>query len=306
MKLLKYIKWRACINVDTTGCPLYFRWEKGKDFVMTLYVSDLDGTLLTNNGILSEYSRNSLKNMIGKGLMFTTATARSLSAKKLLKGSGITLLGVHLNGVLIYDYGNEKYVNSISFDIETARKVQDILVKYDRMSFVYFYDDGEIVVKFEKITNKVEQEFFDKRKHGDYKNFSQIPKINLKDSDTVIYFTMVDEYERLEPIYNEISKINGAKAVLYLDNYSNLYFLEVFSSNANKANGVQYIKNYYKADKIIAFGDNLNDIEMLELSDKAIVVEDAVDKVKEFADEIIGKSYEDGVVKYLEKLESYN
>lgn len=273
---------------------------------MTLYVSDLDGTLLSKNAALSDYSKKSLKSMIDKGLMFTTATARSASTNEILKGSGVKLLGVQLNGVLIYDYGNNKYVHSVAFDIDVARKIQEVLVKYDRMSFVYFYDNGEIVVEFEKITNQIEQEFFDKRKDKDYKNFSQISKIVFKDDDIVIYFTMIDKYERLKPIYNDISTIQGAKAVLYSDNYSDLYFLEVFSSNANKSNGVKYIKDYYKADKVVAFGDNINDIEMLQLSDKAIAVENAVERLKDIADEIIGKSYEDGVVKYLEKNAIYD
>lgn len=268
---------------------------------MVLYVSDLDGTLLNKNAVLSDYSRKRLKYMIDKGLMFTVATARSESARQILEGTGINLLGVQLNGVLIYDYGNNIYVHSTAFDINTARKVQNVLVKYNRMSFVYFYDNGGICVEFEKITNDIEQAFFDKRKDKDYKSFAQKEKIIFKDTDEIIYFTMVDEYERLKPIYDEICTLKGAKAVLYSDNYSNLYFLEVFSSNANKANGVKYIKEYYKADKVIAFGDNVNDIEMLKESDKAVVVDDGVEKVKEYADIIIGKSYEDSVVKYLEK-----
>lgn len=272
---------------------------------MILYVSDLDGTLLTENGTLSDYSKNSLKNMIDKGLMFTTATARSASSQEILQGSGINLLGVQLNGVLIYDYYKKQYVHSTSFDITAARKVQEILVKYDRMPFVYFYDNGDLVVEYEKIANKIEEDFFNKRKY-DYKSFSQMTKIIFKESDIVIYFTMIDTYERLKPIYDDISKIQGAKAVLYSDNYSDLYFLEIFSSNASKANGVKYIKNYYKADKVIAFGDNINDIEMMKSADKAIAVENAVQEVKNIADEIIGEGYQDGVVKYLEKNAKYN
>ena len=43
-----------------------------------LYVSDLDGTLITRNERISEYNLGILNALIGRGLLFTYATARSL------------------------------------------------------------------------------------------------------------------------------------------------------------------------------------------------------------------------------------
>ena len=147
--------------------------------------------------------------------------------------------------------------------------------------------------------NEVERNFFNARKDQDYKSFRQVDNIRANESDRIIYFTMVDEYERLKPIYEEIKKLPKAKPTLYSDNYSDLYFLEVFSADATKASGVLKLKEMLKADKVIAFGDNLNDIDMLRVSDVGVAVGDCVEAVKEYADIIIGKSYEDGVAEYL-------
>ena len=44
----------------------------------TLYVSDLDGTLLNSDVKISENSKNIINTLIDKGMNFTVATARSL------------------------------------------------------------------------------------------------------------------------------------------------------------------------------------------------------------------------------------
>ncbi len=54
-----------------------------------------------------------------------------------------------------------------------------------------------------------------------------------------------------------------------------------------------------KVDEIIAFGDDYADIGMLELCGKGIAMGNAINEVKEKADEIIGSNDEDGIAEYL-------
>lgn len=266
----------------------------------TLYISDLDGTLLDKNARLSDRSAEIIGGLIERGLLFTAATARSLSSLEILEKLGICLPCVQLNGVLTYDFSKGEYTGCIPILPEDARSVIKVLRKHDRMSFVYKADPQYgIHVEFEKLSNDVEREFFNARKDKDYKSFSQTEEITVSDDDRVIYFTMVDRREKLLPIHEELKSIAGIRSTLYSDNYSDLYFLEVFSSMATKAAGMRKIKEQIGADRVVAFGDNLNDIEMLRCADLGIAVGDAVEQTKEAADLIIGNSFEDGVAKYL-------
>ena len=266
----------------------------------TLYVSDLDGTLLNKQAQLSEASRSILCPLIDDGMLFTVATARSQSAIRYLQQMNIAIPSVHLNGVLMYDYSRRQYIGCIPMDTQTSLEVIRILKAFDRMSFVYKFDsDCGINVEFERLSNEVERNFFEVRKNDDYKSFRQTSEISVSDDDKVIYFTMVDTYERLHPIYAEIQKLPRAKATLYSDNYSDMYFLEVFSSAATKAAGVLRLRQMLGADRVVAFGDNLNDLEMLRAADCGIAVGDAVQTVRQQADKVIGNSYEDGVALYL-------
>lgn len=266
----------------------------------TLYISDLDGTLLNKNACLSVRSAELIKKLVSQGVLFSVATARSQSAVKILEQLGINIPSIHLNGVLMYDFKKRKYIDCTPMDTETALKIIEILRSFDRMSFIYKFDsDCGINVEFEKLSNDVERAFFNARRNSDYKSFRRIDNITVNDEEKAIYFTMVDEYNRLYPIYTEIKKLNGAKPTLYRDNYSDMYFLEVFSSNATKAAGVRKLKKLLNAERVVAFGDNLNDLEMLKDADVGVAVGDSVDEVKRQADIVIGNSYEDGVAEYL-------
>ena len=266
----------------------------------TLYVSDLDGTLLDRQARLTPTSRTIIRRCIEEGMLFTVATARSQSAIGYLEQLGVCIPSVHLNGVLLYDHSRRQYIDCVPMDTDTSLAVIRILKDFDRMSFVYKFDsDCGINVEFERLSNDVERRFFEARRNNDYKSFRQTKEITVSDEDRVIYFTMVDTYERLHPICTAIQQLAGAKATLYSDNYSSMYFLEVFSRAATKASGVGKLKKLLGVDRVVTFGDNLNDLEMMRLADCGIAVGDAVAAVREQADEIIGNSYEDGVAAYL-------
>ena len=269
----------------------------------TLYISDLDGTLLNKKARLSQRSRNIIRGLIEQGLLFSVATARSQSAVNYLQQLAVNVPSVHLNGVLLYDNRRHQYIDCTPMDTATANEIIRILKSFDRMSFVYKFDsDCGINVEFERLSNEVERNFFEVRKDSDYKSFRQVDAITVSEDEKAIYFTMVDRYERLLPIYEAIRHLSGAKPTLYRDNYTEMYFLEVFSSRATKAAGVMKLKELVHADRIVAFGDNLNDLEMLREADVGVAVGDAVEEVRQQADLVIGNSDADGVARYLEEV----
>ena len=108
-----------------------------------LFISDLDGTLLNDNAMLSNFSLKNLNALIEKGLQFTVASARSVIAmQKILKGLKIKLPVIEFNGAFLSDLRTGKHVivNEINPEI-----------KYDLLNDNY---DTELVEK--KVKKRVE------------------------------------------------------------------------------------------------------------------------------------------------------
>lgn len=76
--------------------------------------------------------------------------------------------------------------------------------------------------------------------------------------------------------------------------------VDIIPSNSGKGKGIEAILEYYGIDKSesMAFGDGGNDIEMLQTVGTGVAMGNALDHVKEVADEICGTSAEDGIYHY--------
>ena len=69
----------------------------------------------------------------------------------------------------------------------------------------------------------------------------------------------------------------------------------------SKANAIKQLKALLHCDKLIAFGDGKNDIDMFELADESYAVQNACEDLKQRATAIIESNDDDGVAKWLER-----
>ena len=90
----------------------------------------------------------------------------------------------------------------------------------------------------------------------------------------------------------------------YSDVYEeDLWYMEVFDATASKYHAVQYLRERYDFDKVVAFGDNLNDIPLFRASDVRYAVENAKDELKAMADAVIESNEQNGVVRQIQRIE---
>ncbi len=260
----------------------------------TLFITDLDGTLLGDGAKLSDFTRETINRLIDGGMAFTLATARSYgSAGEVTKGLKTSAPAVLMNGVFLYELENKKTVNVFRYEKGVAEKVIDAFRAEGLDPNVYSYTD-DIDIQFGKNSTEYEIDFFEHRKNY-FKVYSTVENYNC---DNVIYINRVIHFDVLRRIADRGEKIDGVDYVLYSDNYSDYYFLEVFSDKANKKAGIELLRKM-GYDRIVAFGDNYNDLGMFEAADLSVAVENACDDVKNAADIVIGKNSEDGVAKFL-------
>ena len=264
----------------------------------TLYVSDLDGTLLHSDEKTSEYTNAVINRLTENGMIFSYATARSLiTAKKATKGIHAKIPLIVYNGAFIMDNKTEEILIANYFD-QSVNGLLDQLNANEIYPLVYAYINGKEKFSFvPKLCTSGLQRFLDKRK-GDIRTNIVRTTDELKLGD-VFYIVCVDETEKLQPIYDQYK--DRFHCVFHADIYTNDQWLEIMPKAASKSNAIKQLKTFLGCDRIVAFGDGKNDIDMFELADESYAVANAHEDLKKHATAIIGSNDEDGVAKWLEQ-----
>lgn len=273
----------------------------------TLFVSDLDGTLLNPNARLSERTEKVLNSLISDGLLFSVASARSIiSAGDILDNVRFTLPGIFMNGVLFCDIQTKQTLDYVTIDSKVVQRMIDIFYSFNRPPTVFTFNGAnyngkystDICVKSGELKHDGDREFYENRKN---KYTSYYITENF-DTENVIYMNGLDDFDTMKLICDRISEINGVSCELYMDIYTKMWLLECHAAEATKAKRALQLKEMLGADHLTAFGDNYNDIELLKCADTAVVVDNAPSEVKKYADVIIPSNENDGVAGYLSRI----
>lgn len=267
----------------------------------TLYISDLDGTLLQPNVELSITTKKALNELIEQGILFSIATARTIaSVETILKDVAINMPIVLMNGVCVYDLNTKQYVKVEAFSPNSTHLLLTIIQRYHLKGFAYIIKNGKLSTYYQELSTKALRDFYEERVNKYNKTFTQIDDFFSLEKEPLIYFSTIGTKDFLEPIHAIMKEIVDLNCVFYKDNYStDLWYLEIFSNRASKYHAVEFLRNHYNIDHIVCFGDNRNDLPLFEASDQKFAVANAVDELKEKADLIIGSNLEDGVARWL-------
>ncbi len=273
----------------------------------TLYITDLDGTLLNSDAELSEKSKHMISQAINKDVLFTVATARTFATVlQMFKDVNINLPLVLMNGVMIYDPVRKGIISSHSISIESIEKVFSVYRKYEILPLVYRQKNDYLEIEYYSTDNIHQMKYVNKRTEASGKKFIYSSDFTAEGKGEVIYVVTLDTYDKLLPLYEDLKKISGISCVFYRDNYTDCYFLEIFAEGVSKASAMLEVKHITGVDKIIAFGDNLNDIEMFKAADEAYAVENACSELKSYSTGVIGCNDNDSVAEYILKFAEKN
>ncbi len=268
-----------------------------------LYISDLDGTLLHSDQTLSQYEIEKIKEFSEKGILFTVATARSMITGKMLLGDlPFSAPLVLMNGVFVYDMANEKVVKFFPIEERPYKEVLSIFRSLNLHPNVFSFDGEKMTIRCEGVDTNAMQWFFDTRKEMLDGRFYEVEDLeNLPKNEKPVYFNFFAPKEMLDEADKRLKNVKGINYAFYPDQYTNGWLMEIFSSDASKSGAMNYIKEFLGATETVAFGDNLNDLQMLNAADRAVVVHNAVEEVKKIAHIIIGENNDDSVIKFIAK-----
>lgn len=269
----------------------------------TLYVTDLDGTLMRDDKIISNESVAILNRLLSEGIFLTYATARSLSsAAEITRNISFNLPVIIRNGTILADPQSGREIE-ISMFGEELEQIKQVLADNTIPGFTtaYFGSD-EVKLCLTGRMNKGFQDYL--------QNHSADRRIHMVDTEDQLYegetcyFTFIAPKNELQPLYERVKRIEGISCVFQQDKYRPEYWLELCPGNATKASAIQRVKQLCGCRRVIVFGDSVNDISMFQMADEAYATKNAIDELKEIATGIIESNNADGVAKWLEAYSS--
>lgn len=274
----------------------------------TLFVSDLDGTLLTAKETVSEYSMRLLNELIDEdGVLFTYATARSLnSAAKAVWGLRQNLPVILYNGAIVMEPWNGNKLYNSHFTGTVRADIRRILHEYDVWPLVYSFLGNKERVSWLRGRETEGMKRYLSRRAGD-------PRLNPVDSpdelkdDEIFYYTYIDAKERTDVLHAVFEKDARFRCIYQQETYQSDYWLEIMPAGTSKGAAATVLKERLGAERLVVFGDALNDRELFRAADEAYAVENADEELKKAATAVIGYSEEDSVSKFIrDNLKKYH
>ena len=269
----------------------------------TLYISDLDETLLDKSSALSEYTKNALNDLISRGINFTVATGRTTDAAlKIMADVRLNVPVAAFNGAVIYDVKQRRHVKVCRLAAGAVKEIVNILKSRGVLWLMYELKNNGLTAYYDSLEHKPVRDFIEDRRARYNSDFCRVNDLCGVSLEHVMYFTLIDTYDRIKPVCDALKKIPDINVTLIDDtNINGLWWLEIFSAEASKENTVMFLRETYGYKKVVGFGDNYNDLPMFKACDVRVAVKNALDEVKAAADCICESHDEDGVVKWIEE-----
>lgn len=273
------------------------------DISKTLFITDLDGTLLNSNCEVSEQSAHIINDLIAEhGLNFAIATARSpATAMPLLSGVNMRLPSVVLAGAALWNEKVAAYTHTWPIDESIITELCQIYEQHGAHPFIYRQSGAQLLAHHINDISTREADFMKSRTGTHYKDFILNDKPYEPSPCPALIVFSTDRYPVMEEIYNDITSQGiDCHPICYCDIYAPGYgYLEIYGSQVSKAVAIKTLARECGFEQIVAFGDNVNDMEMMQMADYSVAPSNALPMVKRVASEVVGCNDDDSVAWWL-------
>lgn len=258
-------------------------------------ITDLDGTLLNNEHLISEYTKAVFQELHKQNYLLIVATGRHhLDALPIVKGLDCPVYLVTSNGARIHSPENE-LLFSIDIHSDAVKSVFDLKI------------DPEITTVLFKEhlwqTNKFNEKLNSFQKDPTY--LSEIVDFgSLEDFSGIKFFFTHDNHQKLADLRDQILEKHSD---IFSHAFSLPFCLEFMDKTVDKSVAIAKILEIENLSfhQTISFGDGFNDEKMLNATFKGLLMGNAPDSLKNKLShlEVIANNHENGVATYLsEKL----
>jgi hypothetical protein len=262
--------------------------------------TDLDKTLLKDNGTFSEANLKAMKMLKNKNIILVIATGRNiLSAKKVLTNEHNFDYLMFSSGAGFLNWQTKDIIYENHINKKDTKRAIDVLVRNNVDFMVH-----DIIPENHKFHYWVYHSLPDfKRRIKLYEEFAKPLKLNNSPNKATQLLAVLkqDEKDKFNFIKSELGFLKVIRATSPLDNRS--IWLEVFPKNISKGHSAEWLCNKHRIERTetVGIGNDFNDEDLLEITHKSFVVANAPKTLKQKY-VIVSSNEEDGFAEVVNKL----
>lgn len=263
---------------------------------MKLIAVDIDGTLVNDDKIISQRTKDTFKKILEAGHKVCIASGRSFyGTVDFAKELGFDKYGgllSNFNGAKITEFKTGKELFNHTLPLKLVKEVLTF-IKPLNIGYLIYYKDKIYV--------------------DDLNTYALDEGVKFNKINYIYRPNLINEID-FEPnniLFTADPQLIGPDADKIYDNfknegtltYSGPYYYEIMPKGITKGTSLIEIANYYgiKHEDIIAFGDQMNDTDMILKAGIGVAMDNATDNLKKIADYITLSNNDDGVADYLER-----
>ncbi|WP_311351849.1 Cof-type HAD-IIB family hydrolase [Aggregatibacter segnis] len=251
--------------------------------------SDIDGTLLNSQHQITPKTEEAIKNVLKQGIPFIPVSARPPYAiTPYTEQLGAQHGMICYSGALILDK-NLTALYSVILAPQDLQKLNTLLADFTHLSISYY-------AGLDWFCNDVNNDWI--KQESEITSLSaKLLQGNLTDVHKILIMGSAEEIQRVEPVLKQ--------ALPHLSIHrSKDEYLEIMNPAATKAKAIQFMAQHLgiNAKQVIAFGDNFNDLDMLQYAGLSIAMGNAPDAIKQVAKEVTATNNEDGIALVLNRV----
>ncbi len=262
-----------------------------------LLVLDVDGTLLNEAKDVTSRTLATLRKVQQTGVRIVLASGRPTHGLKPL----VKALELDIYGGFVLSYNGCQIINAKDGEVLFERRINPEMIPYlerkaIRNDFAIFTYKGDTIITNDSANIHIQDEA----------NLNNMKIVEKKDFSSAIDFSPYkcmlvsdDEQELIGLEEHWKKRLDGT-----LDTFrSETYFLEVVPPGIDKANTLGFLIEMLgiESDEIIAIGDGVCDVTMIQLAGLGIAMSNAQESVKRCADMVTASNENEGVAVAIEK-----
>jgi Cof subfamily protein (haloacid dehalogenase superfamily) len=266
--------------------------------MIRLLAVDIDGTLLDSRGRLPEAHRQALAEASERGIALALATGRSFHfTQQVVEALGLPVTVIVNNGAVVKNASGATLLRQL-LARAAAREILAMTQPYeDSVAVVFDRNDNRQIV-FERMdwTHPNRKGYYEKNKA--YICAAQPLHEALTEDPIQVMFN--GAVERMRALADELRGMPGShRFSVALTEYERRDFslLDVNAAGCSKGSTLERwaTARGFARDEVMAVGDNLNDVQMLEFAGTAVVMGNASEAVRAYGFTVTGSNDEGGL-----------